>query len=88
MAVVGAVPGGLPPLTLPPLDLPLWQRLLVPALLISVVGFVESISMAQMLAAKRRERISPTRSWWASAAPTSRPPSPAACPSPADSRAP
>ncbi|MFG6160357.1 SulP family inorganic anion transporter [Halomonas sp. 1390] len=61
VAVVGGVPGGLPPLTLPPLDLPLWQRLLVPALLISVVGFVESISMAQMLAAKRRERILPNQ---------------------------
>jgi SulP family sulfate permease len=61
VAVVGAIPGGLPPLTLPPLELPLWRALLIPALLISVVGFVESISMAQMLAAKRRERISPNQ---------------------------
>jgi len=61
VAVVGAVPGGLPPLTLPPVEPALWQTLLVPALLISVVGFVESISMAQMLAAKRRERISPNQ---------------------------
>ncbi|PRY70955.1 SulP family inorganic anion transporter [Halomonas ventosae] len=61
VAVVGAIPGGLPPLSLPPLDLPLWRALLIPALLISVVGFVESISMAQMLAAKRRERISPNQ---------------------------
>ncbi|CBV42589.1 SulP family inorganic anion transporter [Halomonas elongata] len=59
--VVGDVPGGLPPLTFPAIDLPLWRELLVPALLISVVGFVESISMAQMLAAKRRERISPNQ---------------------------
>nr|WP_297456756.1 sulfate permease [uncultured Halomonas sp.] len=57
--VVGAVPGGLPPLTLPGFDPALWKTLLVPALLISVVGFVESVSMGQMLAAKRRERISP-----------------------------
>ncbi|MBB3189051.1 SulP family inorganic anion transporter [Halomonas cerina] len=61
VAVVGAVPTGLPPLTWPEFDLPLWQALLVPALLISIVGFVESISMAQMLAAKRRERISPNQ---------------------------
>ncbi|SEM19622.1 SulP family inorganic anion transporter [Halomonas caseinilytica] len=61
VAVVGDIPKGLPPLTFPTLDLPLWQELLVPALLISVVGFVESISMAQMLAAKRRERISPNQ---------------------------
>ncbi|MBB3140850.1 SulP family inorganic anion transporter [Halomonas organivorans] len=61
VAVVGTIPGGLPPLTLPGFDGPLWRQLLVPALLISVVGFVESISMAQMLAAKRRERISPNQ---------------------------
>lgn len=61
VAVVGAVPGGLPPLTLPGFDLTLWRALLIPALLISVVGFVESISMAQMLAAKRRQRISPNQ---------------------------
>ncbi|WP_337133664.1 SulP family inorganic anion transporter, partial [Staphylococcus aureus] len=37
VAVVGAVPAGLPPLTLPAPDLELWRALLVPALLISVV---------------------------------------------------
>ncbi|MFG6177218.1 SulP family inorganic anion transporter [Halomonas sp. THAF12] len=61
VAVVGTIPGGLPPLTLPGFDGSLWRPLMVPALLISVVGFVESISMAQMLAAKRRERISPNQ---------------------------
>ncbi|MBE0490584.1 MAG: sulfate permease, partial [Halomonas sp.] len=61
VAVVGAIPGGLPPLTLPGVDASLWRALLVPALLISVVGFVESISMAQMLAARRRQRISPNQ---------------------------
>ena len=59
VAVVGDVTGGLPPLTLPNFEPTLWKELLVPALLISVVGFVESVSMGQMLAAKRRERISP-----------------------------
>ncbi len=57
--IVGAVPQGLPPLTLPLWDLHLWQQLLVPALLISVVGFVESVSVGQTLAARRRERIEP-----------------------------
>ncbi|MGQ7249597.1 SulP family inorganic anion transporter [Halomonas sp. V046] len=61
VATVGAIPAGLPGLTLPAFDMSLWHALLVPALLISVVGFVESISMAQMLAAKRRERISPNQ---------------------------
>ena len=57
--IVGAVPQGLPPFTLPLWNLGLWQALLVPALLISVVGFVESVSVGQTLAAKRRQRIEP-----------------------------
>ncbi|MFO7647845.1 SulP family inorganic anion transporter [Halomonas campaniensis] len=61
VAVIGAIPAGIPPLTLPLFELELWRALLVPALLISVVGFVESISMAQMLAARRRQRISPNQ---------------------------
>jgi SulP family sulfate permease len=59
MNIVGAVPQGLPPFTLPLWDLHLWQQLLVPALLISVVGFVESVSVGQTLAARRRQRIEP-----------------------------
>ncbi|MCC5882066.1 MAG: sulfate permease [Halomonas sp.] len=61
VAVIGDIPQGLPPLSLPGFDLILWQALLIPALLISVVGFVESVSMGQMLAARRRERISPNQ---------------------------
>lgn len=59
MSLVGSVPQGLPPLTAPLWDLALWQALLMPALLISVVGFVESVSVGQTLAAKRRQRIEP-----------------------------
>ncbi|MCG6657184.1 sulfate permease [Halomonas campisalis] len=61
VAVIGDIPGGLPPFTLPGYDTSLWRALLVPALLISMVGFVESVSMGQMLAAKRRQRISPNQ---------------------------
>lgn len=61
VAVVGEIPAGLPPLTLPLPDLSLWHSLWIPALLISVVGFVESISMAQLMAARRRERIVPNQ---------------------------
>ncbi|WP_372006305.1 sulfate permease [Tistrella mobilis] len=56
--VVGALPSGLPPLTLPPLEADAVLALLGPAALISLIGFVESISVAQTLAAKRRQRIS------------------------------
>lgn len=59
VAVVGAVPAGLPPLTLPGVDSGLWSQLFVAALLISIVGFVESVSVGQTLAAKRRQRIDP-----------------------------
>lgn len=61
VALVGAVPQGLPMLSLPRFDLETVQALLVPALIISIVGFVESISVAQTLAAKRRERIAPNQ---------------------------
>ena len=61
LRLVGGVPQGLPPLTLPLWDLALWQSLAMPALLISVVGFVESVSVGQTLAAKRRQRIEPNQ---------------------------
>ena len=57
--VVGMIPTGLPPLGLPRLDGMPWQPLLVGAFLISMVGFVESVSVGQTLAAKRRGRIDP-----------------------------
>ncbi|KPQ30580.1 MAG: sulfate permease, SulP family [Marinobacter excellens HL-55] len=57
--LVGAVPSGLPSFTLPSLEPSLWSQLAVSALLISVVGFVESVSVGQTLAAKRRQRIDP-----------------------------
>ncbi|QHD48751.1 SulP family inorganic anion transporter [Vreelandella aquamarina] len=59
--LVGFVPSGLPAMTLPSLDQSLWLGLLPAALLISLVGFVESVSVAQTLAAKRRQRIDPNQ---------------------------
>lgn len=59
VSVVGAIPQGLPPFMLPSADIALIEALWVPALLISVIGFVESVSVAQTLAAKRRQRIVP-----------------------------
>lgn len=61
VALVGDVPQGLPVLALPSFGLDTIQALALPALIISVVGFVESISVAQTLAAKRRERIDPNQ---------------------------
>jgi SulP family sulfate permease len=53
------VPKGLPPLTLPSFSMDLWTSLIGSAILISVIGFVESVSVAQTLAAKKRQRIDP-----------------------------
>lgn len=61
LPVVGEVPAGLPTLSLPPMNVGLLQSLVMGALLISVVGFVESISIAQTLAARRRQRIDPNQ---------------------------
>lgn len=57
--IVGEVPQSLPPLTLPSFSPDLLGQLLLPAFLISIIGFVESISVAQTLAAKKRQRIDP-----------------------------
>jgi SulP family sulfate permease len=57
--VVGDIPQSLPPLTVPVFDADLWQQLAVPALLLSIIGFVESVSVAQTLAAKKRQHIVP-----------------------------
>ncbi len=59
VSIVGDVPQALPPLTMPDVSLDLVSALFVPALLISIIGFVESISVAQTLAAKKRQRIDP-----------------------------
>ena len=59
VAVVGPIPQGLPTLKLA------WPRreqalsLFLPAFMIAMVGFVESVSVAQALAIKRTQRIDP-----------------------------
>ena len=57
--VVGDIPQSLPPFSVPLIDLELWKTLAIPALLLSIIGFVESVSVGQTLAAKRRQRIDP-----------------------------
>ncbi|WP_153770272.1 sulfate permease [Labrenzia sp. CE80] len=57
--LVGDIPSGLPMPHLPSFDSALWLQLAPAALLISVIGFVESVSVAQTLAAKKRQRIEP-----------------------------
>lgn len=59
--VVGEVPQSLPPLTMPSFSPDMWGSLIGSAVLISIIGFVESISVAQTLAAKKRQRIKPNQ---------------------------
>jgi SulP family sulfate permease len=61
VALVGEVPQGLPSFTVPSFNLQLWSELAVSALLISIIGFVESVSVGKTLAAKRRQRIDPNQ---------------------------
>lgn len=57
VAVVGAIPTGLPNLALPDFSIALVEALWLPALLISIIGYVESVSVGRTLGGKRQERI-------------------------------
>jgi len=57
VAIVGDIPRGLPPFAIPDLGADRWRELAGAAFLIAIIGYVESVSVAQTLAAKRRERI-------------------------------
>ncbi len=61
VSIVGSVPAGLPSLAIPSIQWHDIQALWLPALLISLVGFVESVSVAQSLALKRNQRITPNK---------------------------
>lgn len=59
LPVVGEVPGGLPPFAVPDLDPSAISRLAVVALTILFVGYLESVAVAEMIAARERYRIHP-----------------------------
>lgn len=58
---VGMIPRGLPELQGIHIDLQLWRELFTPALLIALIGFIESVSVGTALASKRQERIDPNK---------------------------
>jgi SulP family sulfate permease len=58
---VGAIPGGLPALAWPRMTVDHVRALAAPAALIGLVSYVESLSIAKALAARRRERIDANR---------------------------
>jgi len=59
--VVGNVPAGLPSFSLPNISWEVIGTLLSTALVISLVGFMEAISIAKAIAAKTRQRIDPNQ---------------------------
>ncbi|UIJ36953.1 SulP family inorganic anion transporter [Desulfobaculum bizertense] len=60
-AVVGVVPSGLPSFTVPKLDLGSILQLLPYAAIISLLGFMEAISIAKAMAAKTGQRLDPNQ---------------------------
>jgi SulP family sulfate permease len=61
IAVVGAIPAGVPALHWVLPDAAVFKALALPAAAIALVGFVESVSVAQSLAMRRQERIDANR---------------------------
>jgi SulP family sulfate permease len=59
--VVGNIPSGLPAFKLPTLGLDAILSLLSAALIIALVAFMESISMAKAMAAKTKDKIDPNQ---------------------------
>lgn len=60
-SVVGEIPKGLPPLSLPSLDFRAVVHLLPIAAIISLLGFMEAISIAKAMAAKTGQRLDPNQ---------------------------
>jgi len=60
-SVVGEIPKGLPSFTLPKMDLKVVLHLLPIAAIISLLGFMEAISIAKAMAAKTGQRLDPNQ---------------------------
>jgi len=60
-AVVGAIPAGLPAFSIPTLDWKVLLHLLPYAAIISLLGFMEAISIAKAMAAKTGQRLDPNQ---------------------------
>lgn len=61
VAIVGDVPSGIGNMGLPSFNLEAIKALMLPAIFISIIGYVESISVGRTLAAKRQEKIVPNQ---------------------------
>jgi len=55
--VVGNIPAGLPGLVMPGFDMGVFRELIPSAIAISLIGFMEAISIAKVMAARTRQRL-------------------------------
>jgi SulP family sulfate permease len=60
-AIVGKIPEGLPSFAMPTFDMTVFWEMVVSAMVISLIGFMEAISIAKAMAAKTKERIDPNQ---------------------------
>lgn len=61
VTIVGFVPNGIPDIDYALPSMSVIQSLWLPAMLITILGFVESVSVGQSLAMKRHQKINPNR---------------------------
>lgn len=59
--VVGAIPEGLPSFAMPAFSYEAFSGLMIGAIIIAMVGFMEAISIAKAMAAKTKDRIDPNQ---------------------------
>lgn len=59
--VVATIPSGLPPLAVPTFNPSILPRLGMAAIIISILGFMEAISIAKAMAARTRQRLDPNQ---------------------------
>jgi SulP family sulfate permease len=60
-AVVGTIPEGLPQLAMPVFNMEVFWVIVTNAVIISLIGFMEAISIAKAMAAKTKEKIDPSQ---------------------------
>ena len=57
VAIVGVIPAGIPSLSLPSVSIEAVKALMLPAIFISIIGYVESVSIGKTLSAKKRQKV-------------------------------
>ncbi len=61
VALVGTIPNGLPIIGIPRFDSGVLGHLIIPVITMSLIGFTESVSVAQAIALKTKERLDPNK---------------------------